>query len=754
MDNFPSLDPGRIERGHLVYRCRLGALLAAPLLLALGSPARAEEPKPDPKAVEFFETKIRPVLVNNCYECHSSKAAKIKGGLLLDSREGVRKGGDKGPAIVPGKSEDSLLIAAIKHDGLQMPPKTKLPDQVVRDFEQWVKMGAPDPRDAGASAYKRMTLEEARTFWSLVPVKKAEPPKVRGTNWVKSDIDRFLLAKLEEKRLRPVADADKPTLLRRVYFDLIGLPPTPDELDAFVKDTSPQALEKVVDQLLASEQFGERWGRYWLDIARYAESNGNADNTPFPNAWRYRDYVIASFNKDKPYDQFIREQIAGDLLPAADSKHKDELLTATGLLALTSKPRAQNNPDYKFDLLADQIDVTSRAVLGLSVMCARCHDHKFDPISQKEYYALAGIFESTQMLFGAGGGKGAKGAGGGGYHSLSTGGEAMGVCEGRPTDTAVCIRGDSTRRGETPPRGFLTIATIGEPPAINRSQSGRLELAQWLTAPSNPLTARVAVNRIWLHLFGRGLVNSPDNFGSLGEKPTHPELLDYLAASFMEQGWSVKKMIRALVLSHTYQLDSAYSAANYRADPDNLLRWRMSQRRLDAEAIRDAVLAVSGQLDLKPPQGSLATQTGGNAKKPVFASQQSRHRSIYLAIVRGAPLPEALAIFDVANPNLVVAQREVTTVPAQALFLMNSPFIAEQSKHLAQRLLAAQMDDAARVDLAYRLAYSRSATAAERERAVQYVQQSAQELGDKDPARAWASFCQALFASAEFRYLR
>jgi hypothetical protein len=631
-----------------------------------------------------------------------------------------------------------------------MPPKQPLPANVIADFEKWIAQGAPDPR-RGSTGYQRLTLEEAKTFWSFVPVKEPSLAKVTDNAWPKSDMDRFVLAKLEEKKLRPVGDADRGTLIRRLYFDLIGLPPTPEEVDAFVKDSDPRAVEKVVDRLLASQHFGERWGRYWLDLARYAETNGNADNTPFPEAWRFRDYVIKSVNDDKPYDRFIREQIAGDLLEPAAEQTKDELLTATGFLALTSKPRAQNNPDYKFDLIADQIDVTARSVLALSVMCARCHDHKFDPIPTKEYYGLAGIFDSSQMLFGAGGkGKGAVSAG---FHTLSNGGHAMGMREGSPRNCKVCIAGESTKQGDTAPRGFLSVATAGEAPAI-KSGSGRLELAAWLTAKDNPLTSRVAVNRIWLHLFGQGLVKTADNFGFLGDKPSHPELLDHLAAKFMADGWSVKKLIRYLVLSRTYQLAGTHEALAYKTDPDNLLRWRMSQRRLDAEAYRDGILSISGQLILTPPQGSNATAVAGKGKQAANVSRDVKVRSVYLGIVRGAPLPESLSLFDVANPNIVIAQREETTVPAQALYLMNSPFIGEQAKVTAQRLLAhTDLDDAGRLEFAYRMFYARSATPAEKARALKYITETAADLGGK-PAEAWASFCQVMIASAEFRYLR
>ncbi|MCI0462315.1 MAG: DUF1549 and DUF1553 domain-containing protein, partial [Gemmataceae bacterium] len=637
----------------------------------------------------------------------------------------------------------------------------KLPANVVADFELWIKMGAPDPREGKATAsYKTMTRDEARTFWAFQPVRKPAPPKVRDASWPRSDIDRFILARLEQKSIKPVGDAEKLTLLRRLHFDLVGLPASPEEQEAFLKDNSPQAVEKVVDALLASPAYGERWGRHWLDLARYAESNGNADNILFPHAWRYRDYVIRAFNADKPFDRFITEQVAGDLLPSDSPEQRDEHLIATGFLGLTSRPRAQNNPDYRMDLIADQIDVTSRAFLGLTVMCARCHDHKFDFIPTREYYALAGIFDSSVMVPG-GGVKGAGKMGNAALHTLSGGGQAMGAREGRPADTQVCIRGETRRPGETVTRGFITIASPGgKAPAVsNRNQSGRMELAQWIASPDNPLTARVAVNRLWVHLFGEGIVRSVDNFGSLGEKPSHPELLDYLAARLVENGWSLKKTIREIVLSRTYQLASTHSAVNYKADPDNVLRWRMSPRRLEAEAIRDAILSVSGRLVVNPPARSLAAGAPGkkmNAKKAGMVAFDTNHRGVYLPILRNY-LPEVLDLFDAANPSLVVGKREVTTVPAQALFLMNSTFATDNARAAADRLLAApDLDDSGRVDLGYRLALGRPATAAERERALTFVRESAATLGTGRAGQvgAWSAFCQTLFASAEFRYVQ
>jgi hypothetical protein len=721
-------------------------------LLALPGGVQAQtRALPAREGIEFFEAKIRPVLVAKCYECHSTKAAKVRGGLYLDTRAGVLHGGDNGPAIVPGDPAKSLLIKSLHHQGeLKMPPKDQLPARVLADFEEWVSIGAPDPRTTDAAAWKRLSLEKAKDFWSFKPMQKSPVPSVKNAGWARTDVDRFILARLEAKGLKPVADAEPASLLRRLYFDLIGLPPTPEEVDDYVRAVraNPQAgTEAVVDRLLASKHFGERWGRHWLDIARYAESNGNADNTPFPHAWRYRDYVIRSFNEDKPYPRFITEQVAGDLLPTKDKAERDTHLIATGFLALTSKPRAQNNPDYRMDLVADQLDVTCRAVLAMTIICARCHDHKFDPIPTKDYYALAGIFDSSEMLGGSAG-KGKMGSPGE-LAQLSDGTPVMGIREARPTDTAICIRGDSTKRGALVPRGFLTAALTPKTQPVNKAQSGRLELAAWLTQPDHPLTARVMVNRIWLHLFGQGLSRVPDNFGLHGAPPTHPELLDQLALDFVADGWSIKKTIRRLVLTHTYQMSSAHDEANFQADPDTTLWWRVPPRRLEAEAIRDAMLAVSGKLLTTPPRGSLST---GEVirKKEIAVGREQPYRSVYLGIIRNG-LPESLAIFDVADPSLVVGQREVTTVPSQALYLMNSPFVQEQARALAERVLANGGDDEARVERAFRLTLARSPSTAEQATALAYLRETTTA---RSRAIAWSSFCQTLLACAEFRYLQ
>ena len=815
------------------------------VVLASSGPAWAA---PAEKAgIDFFEQKIRPVLVQKCYACHSSEAKKVKGGLLLDTREGLLKGGETGPTIVAGNVENSPLLEAIRYEGLEMPPSGKLPEQVIADFEKWVKMGAPDPRDGKAIVVsKEIDFDEARKFWAFQPP-KASPPvtskDVTNKAWPKTEIDRYVLATLEAKGLSPVADADRPTLLRRVTFDLTGLLPTPAELQAFVSDKSADAYAKVVDRLLASPQFGERWARHWLDVVRYAESTGKERNVPYHYAWRYRDWVIDALNSDKPYDRFITEQIAGDLLPYDGDEERNAHLVATGFLTLGPKGLNERNAEqFTMDVVDEQLDVTCRAMLGFTVACARCHDHKFDPVPTSDYYALAGIFRSTRIHSGVSRGSRTsdekellamallkpadatapadeappaansteldtidaqieklraeakekiKKAEGNAKtkevrqqdvnkalkakikqlqnrrEKLTTtpvrnGAElAMAASEAKPTNCRICIRGEVNDLGPEVPRGFITVLKTSGDPQINTEKSGRLELARWITSRENPLTARVMVNRIWHHLFGAGIVETVDNFGKLGERPTHPELLDRLALDFMEQGWSVKQAIRSMVLSRTYQLGSEHQEAGYAIDPANRLLWRMSRRRLDAEAMRDAMLVASGQIDLSRPQGSGTLQLGGGEigrgldLAPVKA--ESKHRSIYLPVLRGV-VPEMLAVFDLADPNNVVGQREVTTVATQALYMMNSPFVMQRSAEAASRVL--QSDDAdelARADLAYQLILARPASDTERNRAVAFVQEYRQSLADakadQSQLDAWTALCQTLFASAEFRYL-
>jgi hypothetical protein len=817
---------------------------------------RVMEPLLSKADVDFFEKKIRPVLVHNCYKCHSGDPAKAKAHLVLDTHDGLRKGGDSGEVVAPRHPEKSLLIEAVKYEGLAMPPDGQLPQEVLADFEKWVAIGAPDPRVGKAANPKnKIDLAEAKRHWAFQHPKASPPPKVHDAKWPGGDIDHFVLAHLEKEGLKPVHDADRVTLIRRLTFDLTGLPPTPEEIDVFVKDKSGHAYANLIDRLLESPRFGERWGRHWLDVVRYAESTGKERNVPYRYAWRYRDYVIDSFNADKPYDKFIIEQLAGDLIQARNpGEHNNKsLLIATGFLAIGPKSAANNNAEqFKMDVIDDQIDVTGRAFLGMTIACARCHDHKFDPIPQTDYYAIAGIFHSTETFAGIKPGrktateerllklpgedkqtkpdeskeekerrqemdkiesqlddlhkqqkeadkkppnlKGAKGKppprppvtttakvdlkavreqikkledrmdeleG----QATASGNLAMGVRDGdAPADFHVLVRGELKDKGPDVPRGVLTVLKTAQTIHVGGPRhSGRMELAAWIADKNNPLTARVMVNRVWEHLFGQGLVDTVDNFGALGNEPSHPELLDTLAVQFMDQKWSVKKLIRSMVLSRVYQLSSEHNDANYEKDPGDKYLWRMSRRRLDAEEIRDAMLMASGQLDLDRPEGSPAMElsnlgvgVGGKGMQEV--RKPSNVRSVYLPILRGL-VPAMLGAFDVADPDLIVGKRDVTTVPTQALFLMNNPFVLKQSEELAKRVLKVEgVDQNTRIDLAYRLAVGRLPTERERTNVTHYIAdyrkafEGAKQKGNPQIA-TWASFCQTLFQSGLFRYV-
>ncbi len=962
--------------------------------------------------VDFFEKKIRPLLAENCFECHSAEK-KTKGGLRLDTRDGWAKGGDSGPALVPGDVEASRLITAVRYRDkeFQMPPKKKLSDEQVADLEKWVKLGAPDPRTGSAVATTKKTglnLEEGRRHWAYQPPKKTALPKVKNKTWARNDIDRFILAKLEAKGIKPAPDADKATLARRAYFDLAGLPPTPEQVDEFVNDNSPEAFARLVDRLLAAPQFGERWGRHWLDVVRYAESL-TLRGFVFHEAWRYRDYVVESFNRDQPYDRFIQEHVAGDLLPADSLAQRRRQLTATTFLTLgNSNLEEQDKAQLRMDVVDEQLDTIGKAFLAQTIGCARCHDHKFDPIPTRDYYALAGILRSvttitnanvsgwlefplpveaeqeivfkqqeTQVaalqakikaakaevaklaaapdavpmklgalatkdlpgvvvddlqakrvgdwkpsqftgnfigdgyLYDGDIGKGTKtltflpelphagkyevrlayvpytnramdvpvtvfSADGEqtvhinqretpplegrfvslGQHRFELNGQGFVIVAnegtkghvvadavqfipvellngpsvsksedaGKPAsalkksdaakaakntsedvkelevelkrltesgpkrplvmsvkeaedigDAQIHVRGSVHNLGDKTPRGFLQIATFGAPPKIPVQQSGRRELGEWLVRRDNPLPARVMANRVWHWLLGVGLVRTMDNFGTTGEAPSHPELLDYLAMRFMDEGWSVKKLVREIMLSRTYQLSSSpshqssviskqsrrtgslitgspitdYWQQSTRADPENRTLWRANRRRLDAECIRDTMLFVSGQLQL---------DMGGPTIKPGTAADygykhSDSRRSLYAPVFRNA-LPELFEAFDFADPSMVTGRRNTSTVAPQALFMMNHPFALEQAKAAARRTLATDGDDATRIERAYRVTLGRAPTKAESKLALGYVTLPAD--GKELEARrleAWAQFYQALFASMDFRYL-
>ncbi len=920
--------------------------------------------------VDFFEKKIRPLLAQNCFECHSAEK-KTKGGLRLDTRAGWAKGGDSGPALVPGDVEASRLITAVRYRDkeFQMPPKKKLSTEQVTDLEKWVKLGAPDPRTGSAVATTKKTglsIEEGRKHWAYQPPKKTAPPPVKNKNWAHNDIDRFILAKLEAKSMKPAPDADKATLARRIYFDLAGLPPTPAQVDEFLKDKSSDAVAHLVDRLLAAPQFGERWGRHWLDVVRYAESL-TLRGFVFPEAWRYRDYVVESFNRDYPYDRFVQEQVAGDLLTADSLAQRRRQLTATTFLTLgNSNLEEQDKAQLRMDVVDEQLDTIGKAFLAQTIGCARCHDHKFDPIPTRDYYALAGILRSATTLtnanvsgwlefplpldpepeqvfknherqvaalqtrikaakdaaakfaaatgssslkpgalaakdlpgvvvddtqakvvgewkksqftgnfIGAGyvydgdNGKGTKtltflpefphagqyevrlayvaytnratdvpvtvfSADGEktlhinqretppiegrfrslGRHRFELNGQGFVIVanegtqghvvadavqfipvelldgqaepvksakekvQGSPEDlkqleselkrltesgpkrprvmsvkeaddvedTRIHIRGSVHNLGDKAPRGFLQVATFGTPPVIPAKQSGRLELGEWLVRRDNPLPARVMANRVWHWLLGVGLVRTMDNFGTTGEAPSHAELLDYLATRFVDEGWSVKKLVREIMLSRTYRLASNPKSV----DPENRLFGRANRRRLDAECIRDTMLFVSGQLQL---------DLGGPTIKPGTAADYGyKHtdtrRSLYAPVFRNA-LPELFEAFDFADPSMVTGRRNTSTVAPQALFMMNHPFVLEQATAAAKKALGqTRLEDPARIEHAYRMALGRLPTAAEKKLALGYVSVAGE--GTEVEARrlaVWSQFYQVLFASMDFRHV-
>ncbi len=790
------------------YLLLLTLWLAWPLASLRGEEAPAA---PSPEGLEFFEKKIRPLFVAHCNECHSAESSEPEGNLRLDTAAGWRRGGTGGPAIVPGDPDASLLMRAVRYKDseLQMPPENKLSDAEIDVLAQWIKMGAPDPRQGGeegpASPRKLvgLSIAEGKEFWAFRPVVRPELPPVREMSLVATPVDRFVIAALEEKGLAPTAAASRAVLIRRAYFDLTGLPPTPEQVDRFVNDPSPDAFATVVDELLDSPAYGERWGRHWLDVARYADSNGLDENVAFGNAWKYRDYVVQAFNRDKPYDEFVREQLAGDLLPSDDPAVRQERLVATGFLALGAKVLAEpDKTKMQMDIIDEQVDTLGKAFMGLTLGCARCHDHKFDPVPTADYYALAGILRSTKTMEPQGAGIVSRWW----ENSLANASEeeqaaahtksvaalkekiaaakgdekppleaelkeldkkapvlptALGVTEAEPTNLKIHRRGSHLTLGDEVQRGFLQVVST-EAPGIETQRSGRRELAEWLTRKEHPLTARVMVNRIWRWHFGQGLSDTTDNFGVLGEKPANQALLDWLASEFVDRGWSVKQMHRLIMLSNAYQRSSEPSPDGLRLDPENRLHWRFSLRRLEAEEIRDGLLAVAGTLD---------RAVGGDTCKLANRSWVFDHtskdatgydvprRSIYLPVIRNH-VYDLFQQFDFPEPSVVSGDRASTTVSPQALLLLNSELVLGCSEKFAARVLAEpDRPEAERVDLAYRLAFGRSPTSAETETAIEFVAGFAPmaPTGDdaaKTPQRAWEALAQVLLTSNEFLYVR
>jgi mono/diheme cytochrome c family protein len=825
---------------------------------------------------EFFEMRVRPVLAKSCGGCH---IAGSMGGFQMDTREHVLKGGKSGAALIAGDPDNSLLIQAVRQTNpkLKMPPGGKLKDNEIADLATWVKSGAVWGDAAVAmKAPGYVITPEQRAFWAFQPIKNPTPPAVKA----KSPIDAFVLARLEAEHLRPAKPADKRVLIRRASFDLTGLPPAPEEVEAFVKDKSPDAFAKVVDRLLASPRYGERWGRYWLDVARYSDDKLDSEReNAYPNSFRYRDWVIQALNDDMPYDTFVKAQIAGDLMPALD---RTKMEPGLGFYALS--------PEFQ----DDRVDATTRGFLAMTVACAQCHDHKFDPIPTKDYYSLMGIFTSTELseypladaaqveAFKAkkkqiDDAKGAidaliktqsvalaevLAANTAEYVRAVAGQKAAATLDqetlerwkkylnrkdlehpffrdwqkqdaaklqslvvkvneeklkiddenhirlglnpsrdnlanadlksidrdkfvlwrdlfgdrgilhyagkdidrflapifkerldamraevaalekalppqypflqtihdkAHPGNQRVHIRGSADNLGDEVPRHFMSILSKGDPEAY-KTGSGRLELAEDIASPSNPLTARVIANRIWLHHFGQGIVRTPSNFGQLGDRPSHPELLDYLASRLIADGWSLKKLHREIMLSSTYQQSTEMIDANFAKDPDNRLLWRANRRRLDVEAMRDTFLADSGALNLT---------MGGVAKK---LTDDNHRRTVY-GFVSRRKLDGTLSLFDFPNPNATSEQRLDTNVPLQRLFYLNSAFVEQQSKLLSERLKTLP-DDGARIDRAYGLLFGRPPSAEERKLGIEYLKTG-----------TWPRYAQALYASNEFSFV-
>ena len=824
----------------------------------------------------FFDSKVLPILQKRCFECHSH-GTKIKGGLALDSRSGWVEGGDNGSAIEPGDVEASLLVKAVRYVDaeFEMPPKAKLPADEIAILEEWVKTGAHDPRSSGTSKLKKgIDLVEGRKFWAFQPVRDPSPPRIQDTQWPLDPLDHFIRAKQEQRGIAPVADADRYTWLRRVSLDLTGLPPTETEVLAFAQDSSPQAFEVVVDRLLASKGYGERWARHWLDLTGYADMIGTSNNVFAEHAWRYRDYLIDSFNADKPFDEFVREQIAGDLMPAESTEDHAENIVATGFLMVGDIEIV--NPD-KARMEADHIDTQVNRIgqtfMGMTLGCVRCHDHKFDPIGVEDYYGIAGMLHSspssrkmpdmgvwstlnstvlpetpgqlaarkkleaeneqriaslkseekklsdekaalTKQL--AALGKTAApvptvAATDNAEREIAPSPEAkatddkdalvkrrddldaqikklgetirhaeffrdktprafaMGDGVG-PADMPVYVRGNPYTPGSVVPRGAVRVASWEPFPAIPAGQSGRLQLAEWLADKRHPLTARVTVNRIWQKLFATGIVPSVDYFGLRGEVPTDPELLDHLATRFMQGGWSQKTFLRSLVLSRTYRLGSPNEATAMKLDPENKLYWRMNRQRLDAEALRDSMLAASGELIrdsggpalvLEEPEncGSLALK---GVNPPNYTHRKPRpsqdfERTLYLPVLRnGTAGPDRLrAFFDFVNPAEIAGQRSQTIVPTQTLFLLSNDLIRKRAHVLADKLIAAEPDEVARLESLWLRVVNRPLSSVEREEALAF-------LGGVEPlittvkgrpaleSIKWRELCHSLLASNEF----
>lgn len=745
--------------------------------------AEATETTFTAEQIEFFETRIRPLLAKRCFSCHSAKAAKLKAGLYMDSRAALLKGGESGVAIVPGKPDQSLIIQAVRYESYEMPPDGKLRNEEIATLTKWVEMGAPWPPGQPSSLptenvtdYDWADLRNGH--WAWRPVARPEVPALdKSSTWSQNAIDHFVHRKLSEAGLSPSDSAPAEILVRRLFLDLTGLPPTPEQVKSFktaVAANRKAAIAETIDQLLKSPHYGERWGRHWLDVARYSDGFGGfLDSSGLPDAWRYRDWVVNAFNSDMPYDEFVRLQIAGDLL---SNSHASAI--ATGFFALGPSYRSDGgDPEAvaqaKSETLDDRLDTLSRGFMAITVACARCHDHKFDPIPHKDYYSLAGVFNNSAInQFPLVGDEVVKS-----YRdaqkaindqqkmindlknlarkekrNLSAEEQkqiddwnkmltelkksAPPMYESAHTlrdsgsgDMKVALRGDLRKPGDVAPRRFLRLLSPDDPARFTKG-SGRLELADAVASSENPLTARVIVNRIWQHHFGKALVRSPSNFGTLGQKPTHPELLDWLASEFVESGWSIKSLHRLILTSATWQQSSRIREDGFNLDGDNRLIWRMNPRRMDAESWRDSQLFVTGELD----------ETFGG--RPIDNITTSSRRTMYAKVSRNGDRfasDSFLRLFDFPQMRATVAERPSTIVPQQYLFMMNSDFMVARAKALVARISGVKFDsEGAKISQAYQLLYGRSATKREVAIGLQFLTQTP-EVANQPPTPEPAS---------------
>ncbi|MED6299694.1 MAG: PSD1 and planctomycete cytochrome C domain-containing protein [Verrucomicrobiota bacterium] len=760
--------------------------------------ALSNDPRSD--KFDFFETKIRPLLSNNCFACHSQKAktkGKLKAGLYLDSYKGLINGGDSGSIISPGKPDQSRIVEAVlyKNEDMAMPPKGKLSVEKIALMKQWVEMGAPWPgsdNEVVAEAVNNNEPYDWEKFrnehWAFKKIQSPNPPQIKDDSWSKTPIDKFIFSRLKENGLAPNENAPQRTLIRRAYLNLIGIPPTPSQVNDFLNDKSPEAFTKVIDELLKSEHYGERWARHWLDVARYSDGHGGfGDNKALPQAWRFRDWVVNALNSDMPYDLFVKKQIAGDLL-----EDKDPIPTGFFVVGPTYNSDG-GDPEAKAQALAetlsDRVDTFSRAFLGLTAACARCHNHKFDPITTYDYYSLAGIFKNTRNVDAPVGDKNQIETHNSWKRAIDElnknvnqfldseskrlsvnrkevekklpdesktkisgirteieqlkkseppkPGNAHVLAESGSADMHIALRGDLRKKGEIAPRSFIEIIE-GKDRNKYSNGSGRIELSNSVVAPTNPLTARVIVNRIWGWHFGQGLVRTPSNFGTIGEKPSHPLLLDWLAFNFIKEGWSIKKLHKVILTSSTWQMSSSYNKEKFDKDGDNKMLWRYSPRKLEVESWRDTLLAVTGELDKK---------IGGSPDEEIL---NSKRRTLYATISRTGDRFQSdafLRLFDFPAAVSTSSKRSSSVVPQQYLFMMNSPFMTARAKHLGKQLFDSSDNTKTIIESAYQKLYSRPPDNNERDLANKW-------LGDSPSQKNWELYAQVLLSAHELIQVR